>query len=114
MTLRPSQIRAVAEDSVFMVPAAAALRRHYGELTETPLTILAGEGDKIVAADAQPVWLRRELPHGELGLAPGVGHMFHYARPEDVVAAVNAVAGGGASAGASGEGKPEPAPPLAA
>jgi pimeloyl-ACP methyl ester carboxylesterase len=95
MTLRPSQIRAVAEDSAFMVPAAAALRRHYDELARTPVAILAGQGDKVVSADAQPVWLRRALPHSGLDLAPGVGHMVHYARPEDVVAAVNAVAAGG-------------------
>ena len=48
MALRPSQIRATAEDAVQMVPAATSLARHYGQLTMR-ITIMAGRGDKIVA-----------------------------------------------------------------
>ncbi|MFP3693151.1 alpha/beta hydrolase, partial [Burkholderia sp. SIMBA_048] len=48
MLLRPVQIRAAAEDAAFMIPSAAHLHAHYAAL-KMPVSIFAGEGDKIVA-----------------------------------------------------------------
>ena len=47
MALRPSQIRATSIDGVLMIPAALALRGEYKNLT-LPVTIIAGEGDRVV------------------------------------------------------------------
>lgn len=92
MALRPSQIRATSEDGALMIPGALALRGHYKDL-KLPVTIMAGEGDRVV-------WKRRaeelaeKIPGSKLQILPGVGHMVHYAAPELIVRAVEAIASG--------------------
>lgn len=87
MTLRPSQVRATAADTAMMVPGALALSRRYGEL-ETPVVIMAGEGDLIAHVGKHAARLARELTGSELRIVPEQGHLFHYAVPEQVVAAI--------------------------
>jgi len=87
--VRPGQIRAEAQDAASMVPAAAALRARYSEL-RLPVTIMAGIEDKIVDVDDHAVWFHDAIPGSELHLVPDTGHMFHYAVPERVVAAIAA------------------------
>lgn len=70
-----------------MVPAAAALRARYSEL-RLPVTIMAGIEDKIVDVEGHAVWFHDAIPGSELHLVPDTGHMFHYAVPEQVVAAI--------------------------
>jgi pimeloyl-ACP methyl ester carboxylesterase len=91
LALRPWQIRASAEDTAFMIPGAASLKAHYATL-DLPVAILAGAGDRIVDVDRQAVALHRALPHSELRVVPGLGHMMHYAVPDDVVAAIDSIA----------------------
>ena len=86
MLLRPSQLRASAEDAAFMMPSAAGLADRFGEL-RLPVTIYAGADDKVVAA-AQAERLHRDVPQSELVVLPGVGHMVHYAAPERIAAAL--------------------------
>jgi pimeloyl-ACP methyl ester carboxylesterase len=88
---RPSQIRAETQDAATMVPAAAALRNRYSDLSP-PVTIMAGTKDKIVDANSQSGWLHKIIPGSELRLISGKGHMFHYAVPEQVADAVTAMA----------------------
>jgi pimeloyl-ACP methyl ester carboxylesterase len=92
MTLRPSQLRASAAESGLMIPAAAELRHHYREL-RMPITIVAGANDRLVAADRHSLRLHKLLPHSELRLMPGMGHMIHQLATEEVGAAIAAVAG---------------------
>ena len=87
MLVRPVQIRANAEDAAFMIPAATGLRERYRELT-VPVTIFAGEADKIVEPDTHARRLHAELSNSELHVFPGLGHMLHHAVPEQLVAAV--------------------------
>ena len=86
MLLRPSQLRANAEDAAFMMPAAAALAERCREL-RLPVTICAGSDDKVVDPEAHAVRLHRDLPQSELILLPGVGHMVHHAAPDRIAAA---------------------------
>ncbi|WP_293634160.1 alpha/beta hydrolase [Polaromonas sp.] len=88
MMLRPVQLRANAEDAAFMVPAAHAMSKRYGELV-LPVTLIAGEDDVVVDPQAQSVRLHDELPQSELFLVPGVGHMAHYAALDRVVNAID-------------------------
>ena len=89
MALRPSQIRAIAEDGTLMIPAALRLRRAYARLT-MPVAILAGEGDRVVfARNARR--LHASIPGSTLRILPGVGHMLHHMAPEAVVRAVEEV-----------------------
>jgi len=87
MLLRPLQLRADAEDAAFMIPAAAANRAHYRKM-RMPVTIVAGERDKIVDTDAHSRRLHDELGHSNLVIVPQAGHMVHYLSSEAVLAAV--------------------------
>ena len=87
MLVRPAQIRANAEDAAFMIPAAAALRKRYAELS-VPTVIFAGDADKIVKPDAHARKLHAELKNSVLHVASGVGHMVHHAAPDQVIAAI--------------------------
>ena len=83
MAVRPLQIRAEAEDAAGMARAAAAMRDHYGEL-RLPLQIMAGSDDQVVDVGRHSVRLHQQIPHSELQVIPGAGHMVHHAVPEQV------------------------------
>ncbi|WP_244670524.1 alpha/beta fold hydrolase [Rhodoplanes elegans] len=99
MALRPEQLRAVAEESIAMIPAARRLRRRYGEIA-CPVTVLAAAGDRLVE-HFQGARLVEALPNATLRVVPGVGHMMHY---EPQVAAAIAAAAAALT---------PPSPPLA-
>lgn len=88
---RPKQIGAMAEEGAIMVPAAAALRRHYGDV-RCPSIVMTGDGDRIVAPEDQSVRLAQELDDAELRLVPRAGHMLHHAVPGEVADAIIRVA----------------------
>jgi len=54
--------------------------------------VLAGTRDKVVDVGHNAERLGERLPHCELQLEPGVGHMIHYAQPDKVLAAVESIA----------------------
>jgi pimeloyl-ACP methyl ester carboxylesterase len=87
MSLRPSQLGASAAESGLMIPAAQRLSQRYAELT-MPVAVIAGSGDRIASAEHHAVRLHEEIPHSELVMQPGVGHMVHYANPDRIMAAV--------------------------
>ena len=91
MALRPGQLRAAAAETALMVPAAAALARRYAEL-KVPVKILAGTQDRVVNPGHNSERLDERLADSELQLEPGVGHMTHYAHPDKVMAAIDAIA----------------------
>jgi pimeloyl-ACP methyl ester carboxylesterase len=96
MMLRPRQVRASAADSTLMVPAALALAKRYPELT-VPVAIVAGTQDRVVDPGHNAERLHERLQNlaggSELKLQPGVGHMTHYAHPEQVMEAIEDIAG---------------------
>ncbi|HEV7370566.1 alpha/beta hydrolase [Arenibaculum sp.] len=89
--VRPSQIRATAQDGATMVPTVAGMRRGYGDL-RMPVAIFAGTGDHVVGHEAHAVRLHHEIASSELRLIAGAGHMVHHAVPELVADAIDAVA----------------------
>ena len=86
MPVRPGQIRAQSQDGVAMIPVALSMRHRYKELS-MPIVIMAGAKDRVVK-DSQAVRLHEEIPNSILRLIPGVGHMVHYAVPDEVARAV--------------------------
>lgn len=86
MSLRPSQLRASAEEAALMVPSAMLLQKRYAELV-LPIDIIAGAGDMIVNAPAQSNRLAHLILGSDAELVPGAGHMVHYFAPERVAAA---------------------------
>ena len=91
MSLRPEQIRASAEETAYMIPAARRLSRHYREL-ELPVVIMTGEGDRIAHVGRQSERLHAELPTSAIAIVPGAGHMIHYAATEAIAKAAEALA----------------------
>jgi pimeloyl-ACP methyl ester carboxylesterase len=87
LALRPSQIRAEAEDTAMMISAAAAMHDRYREL-RMPVTIMAGTEDRIVDHRRHAIRLSKEVAHSTLRLVPSAGHMIHYAVPDQVVEAI--------------------------
>lgn len=87
MLVRPTQVRATAADAALMVPAAVALSRRYHELA-APVIVMAGEGDRIVDPAGQAQRFANQVENAEMRSVPDQGHMFHYAVPGQVVAAV--------------------------
>jgi pimeloyl-ACP methyl ester carboxylesterase len=91
LMVRPSQLRAAAEDAALMTPSAMDLQHHYRELT-MPVTMLTGADDQISDVDRQSARLHRELPNSEFIVLPGLGHMVHHLDPDAVADAIKGVA----------------------
>jgi pimeloyl-ACP methyl ester carboxylesterase len=89
MTLRPSQIRSEAAEAALMIPGAAALSARIGELT-LPVTIVSGDGDRIVDMEGQSQRLSEALPQSRFVEVPGAGHMVHQTAPDTVFEAIRA------------------------
>src|SRR3954447_23916477 len=64
LMLRPSQLRAAAEDAALMTPSVMELQHHYREL-RMPITIITGADDQIADVGRQSERLHRELPQSE-------------------------------------------------
>jgi pimeloyl-ACP methyl ester carboxylesterase len=90
MALRPSQIRATCVDGTFMVPSAMSLRARYGELS-LPVTIMAGDGDKIVSHQLSER-LQPTISGSTLLIVEGAGHMVHHVATDQVAQAILAMA----------------------
>jgi pimeloyl-ACP methyl ester carboxylesterase len=90
MALRPSQIRAEAQDGATMAYGVAEMRGRYGEL-RMPVAIMAGSEDKVVDVGRHAIRLHEQIPHSELQLVPGAGHMVHHAVPEQVAEMIEAL-----------------------
>jgi pimeloyl-ACP methyl ester carboxylesterase len=91
MTLRPSQLRAAAQDTACMVPGAASAAKGYGALT-MPTAIVAGRGDKIVEY-TQSERLAATLDEARLLIVEDSGHMVHYTATDTVVQTIATLAG---------------------
>ncbi|WP_428351847.1 alpha/beta fold hydrolase [Lichenifustis flavocetrariae] len=92
MALRPSTIRASAAESALMIPNAFAARGHYAEL-KMPVSIIAGDDDRIVDIEHQSARLHREVSHSTFDSVPGEGHMIHQTATARVMAAIDTAAG---------------------
>jgi pimeloyl-ACP methyl ester carboxylesterase len=90
MSLRPSQIRASAEETALMTSAAAKFQNRYSSVN-LPVFIIAGAGDRIVNVDKQSRRLARDIPGSTLLILPGLGHMLHHSAPDEVMAAVETI-----------------------
>ncbi len=88
LAIRPSQIQASAGDSALMIPAASTLQHAYQNLT-MPVSIIAGDGDRVVNIDKQSARLHSLLPESHFVRLPDVGHMVHQTEPHAVAAAID-------------------------
>lgn len=89
LAVRPSQLRATAQDGVLMMSDAARLSARYDALV-APVAIVAGDGDKVVGSE-HARRLQGTLPHGRLWMIEGAGHMVHHVATQQVVDAIEQV-----------------------
>src|SRR3954453_12671595 len=90
MAVRPSQIRAEAQDGATMAYGVASMRDGYRGL-RMPVVIVAGTEDQVVDIGRHAVRLQGDIPGSGLRLVPGAGHMVHHAVPGLVAELVEAV-----------------------
>jgi pimeloyl-ACP methyl ester carboxylesterase len=91
LLFRATQLRASSEEGTMMIPAEKRFSSLYGAM-KPPVTIIAGDADKIVDPQEQSAALRDAIPGSVLVLLPGVGHMTHYAATAKVAAAIDELA----------------------
>ena len=91
MALRPSQLRAAAEEAALLLPSALRLQRRYGAL-EVPTVIVAGAQDRYVDPSRHSFALARHIAAAELLVSPRAGHMVHHVDPRSVLHAVEVAA----------------------
>ncbi|WP_218014224.1 alpha/beta fold hydrolase [Rubellimicrobium roseum] len=91
MALRPSQLRASAEETALMIPAAVTAQGRYARI-RVPVTIIAGQGDRMVMARYQSARLHEEISQSTFICLPGTGHMVHQTATAEVLGAVEHVA----------------------
>jgi pimeloyl-ACP methyl ester carboxylesterase len=87
MALRPSQLRASAEETALMIPGAFTLQWRYGALA-MPVVILVGEGDRLVEA-TQSDRLHREIRQSTFSSVANTGHMVQQTATARVMEAID-------------------------
>jgi pimeloyl-ACP methyl ester carboxylesterase len=92
LALRPKQLRAAAEESAFLIPAAAQLQWQYPRI-ECPVRIVHGDEDHFIECE-QSRRLDQALPHSALHLVQNAGHMVHYADAHVISKTVETLAQG--------------------
>jgi pimeloyl-ACP methyl ester carboxylesterase len=58
-----------------------------------PVTLVSGTQDRVVDPGHNSERLHERIAGSELKLQPGVGHMTHYAHPDQVMEAIEEIAG---------------------
>lgn len=91
LALRPSQLRATTADTGLMVPSVMAMVERYAAL-ELPVTVIWGDGDKLIDPDKQSARLARDLPNARAVIIADAGHMVQHIDPARVAAEIAAAA----------------------
>jgi pimeloyl-ACP methyl ester carboxylesterase len=87
LALRPGQLRAAAEESAFLIPAASQFQFRYYQITQ-PVRLFHGDSDHLIEQE-QSRRLQQALPTAVYHGVQGAGHMVHYADPDALARAVN-------------------------
>lgn len=96
LALRPLSLEASQAELAMTNRDTRTLSKRYGELT-APTVVIAGRDDQIVNTEAHSGRLHIDVPHTDLRVSDGHGHMVHYTEPMAVLEALHSL-----SASASG------------
>jgi pimeloyl-ACP methyl ester carboxylesterase len=91
MALRPSQLRASAEESAMMMLTVRKMASEYRQIT-VPVSLIAGAGDQIVDPK-QSSHLHETLADSNLATLLFQGHMVHHTATSQVVTAMDEIDG---------------------
>src|SRR4029450_9322325 len=89
LRLRPKQLRAVAEESAFLIPEAARLQSRYSSI-RCPVHIFHGTGDQLIEPE-QPSRPPKVLSRSNLHLVNDTGHMVTYADGGGIAQAIDSL-----------------------
>jgi pimeloyl-ACP methyl ester carboxylesterase len=92
MALRPSQLRASAEETALMIPGAFALQWRYRALT-MPVVIVAGAADRLIEVQKQSARLHQEITQSAFHALPNTGHMVQQTATARLMEAIDEVVG---------------------
>ena len=87
LLLRPREFLTNAHDMVTLKQAVTAQMSRYGEI-KVPVVILHGDVDKSVYLDTHSRPFVKAVPHAELIVLPGVGHLVPNVATEQIIAAI--------------------------
>ena len=93
LAIRPKTFVANARDVADLHGHLIKLSVRYHEI-RAPTEILTGDQDPIVSPAIHAYGLAREIPGSRLTILPGAGHMPHWSRTLEIVAAIRRLAGG--------------------
>ena len=74
-----------------MIPDALMSQGRYGEL-KMPVTIIAGEQDRLIDTETQSARLHSDISHSTFRRIGGNGHMIQQTATEEVMSAIRQVA----------------------
>lgn len=92
LTIRPASFRANARQVNTLRPRIVAMVPRYASELTMPIEILHGDLDTTVPLDIHSIPLKNAVPHANLVVLEGVGHMPHHAAPDQVEAAIDRIA----------------------
>jgi len=92
LTIRPENFRANARQVNTLRPHIVQMAPRYAAELTMPIEILHGDLDTTVPLDIHSIPLKAAVPHANLTVLEGVGHMPHHAHPELVEAAIDRIA----------------------
>lgn len=93
MAIRPSQMKAAAEEAAMMVPDAFVMRGQYADI-KMPVVIIAGDADRLIDTEDQSARLHGALQSSSLHRIPENGHMIQQTATAHVMSAIREAANG--------------------
>jgi pimeloyl-ACP methyl ester carboxylesterase len=92
LTIRPHSFRANARQVNSLRPHIVEMAPRYADELSVPIEILHGDKDTTVPLDIHSIPLKAALPHANLTVLEGVGHMPHHAEPQLIENAIDRIA----------------------
>jgi pimeloyl-ACP methyl ester carboxylesterase len=90
LLLRPREFRANAWDMATLKEAITAQIPRYAEI-KAPVVVIHGDVDKSVYLEVHAQQFIKVVPHAELIVVPGVGHLVQNAATEQIIAAIESL-----------------------
>jgi pimeloyl-ACP methyl ester carboxylesterase len=91
LTMRPESFRANARQVNTLHPHIIQMSTRYSSELTVPLEIIHGNLDTTVPLNIHSIPLKLAVPHANLTILEGIGHMPHHTAPEVVEAAINRI-----------------------
>ena len=91
---RPQTFKANSEDILHLKRHVTAMSARYHEIN-APMRIIAGDADRTVYPDIHARQLAAQAPNAHLTILSGIGHFLQHARPQEALAALDALSGSG-------------------